>query len=216
MNELIWQFIVVALLVLAVAEGLVLLAVMRQMGAIQLQIGPAHAGEVEGGPDEGTQVEVPGLAAGKPAILAFVSPGCRACEGVVPAIAALRRDFPEVETIAVIGPGDASERIEYAAQYGDAARLDLRYLFDSLEIPYTPYTLALDPDSKVVLKGVVNNLPHLESVATVLLGHDDDHHDHDDHDHVHADEEHSIELELAGAAPASEAASNGRVREPSS
>ncbi len=139
--------VVALLLCLGLAIGLVALA--REVGMLRLRLGPDGALEIESeGPPVGTRVAMPdGLSPGPDGELAlavFSSPGCRVCEAMKPAIAALARD-PSV---------DVAEFAEHA----DAA------IWKRLGVPGSPYAIALERDGTVLAKGAFSNLAQLESV----------------------------------------------------
>ena len=162
--------ILVGLLVVAVVIlGLLLVAVMRQVGAILLQISPARPGDIEGGPELGTNVEVPGLEKNKPAIVVFVAPGCNVCEPLLPVIPIVERNYPELQVCVAIGGEDEHEREAYAQQLKNLARPDLHRLHRNWEVPGTPYAVGLDLTHRVVRTGVVNNLDHLEALAEFVV-----------------------------------------------
>ena len=131
--------------VLAVA----LLALAREVGMLRLQLGTQGALEIAGeGPDIGSRAE--GLATrfsrngADFGLAVFTSEGCGICQTLAPAIENVARD-PRV----AVGVFD-----EVAE----------RELWSSLEIPGSPFALALGKDGTVLAKGTFNNLAQLESV----------------------------------------------------
>jgi hypothetical protein len=74
----------------------------------------------------------------------FVSAGCRVCHALEPAIASLSREgFLAVESFE-----ENSDRT----------------LWRRLNVPGSPYAIALDPGGTVLAKGTFNSLAQLESV----------------------------------------------------
>ncbi len=170
MRDTIWQAFILILFCLTIAQVLVLIGVVRQVGSISLQLAPAaHIGEIEGGPDPGTVVEVADLDRERPAIILFVSPTCRICSPLLPALPVVQTHYAELQLIAAVIGGDASSRWDYAQGIGDAARLDLGELETEWEVPGTPYAVAVGRDGRVLAKGVANSLDHLEQLAEVVV-----------------------------------------------
>jgi len=60
---------------LAMLEGLLIVGILRQVGAVQMQIGPPRYGNVEEGPEVGRRVAVDGLPR-RPTALIFLGPTC--------------------------------------------------------------------------------------------------------------------------------------------
>jgi hypothetical protein len=167
---LIWQVLILLLGVGVVLEALILIAVMRQVGGILMQLRPARVGEIEGeGPEVGRALEFPGLDKSRPAIVLFLSPDCQICRPLLPAIPAVQRDYRELEVVTVVTGQDEARRVAYAQQIGESARADLADLMKEWVIPGTPYAVGLDAGGFVNKSGVVNSLDQLESLAGLLL-----------------------------------------------
>jgi hypothetical protein len=134
--------------------GVAVFALAREVGMLRLRLGPAAALEI---PDEGPPLGERSSAIerfepateAELALAVFVSPSCRICASLEPAVAALARD----PLLAVESFGEHTD-VE---------------LFSSLEIPGTPYAIALDLDGTVLAKGTFNNLAQLESVVATAL-----------------------------------------------
>lgn len=171
MNEGIWTILLLVLTAAVIVEGVILVALMRQVGGILLRLSPARPGELEGGPEIDTVVKVPGLQSGKGAIFLFLSPQCSICEPVVEAIPTLRRNYRELDVIAVVTGGDDREKEEYANRLGGVARTDLRKLHRSWKVAGTPFAVGVDSQHRVRITGVANNLEHLEALAQSVLEH---------------------------------------------
>jgi hypothetical protein len=131
------------------ALGVVVLSLAREVGMLRLQLGPQAALEIPGeGPELGGRTALidrfqPGDRT-ELALAVFVSDGCHMCRALEPSIASLARE-----------PILAVETFEEA---GDAA------IWGELEIPGSPYAVALDLDGAVLAKGTFNTLGQLESV----------------------------------------------------
>jgi hypothetical protein len=140
--------LVVALLACA-GLAVAVLALAREVGMLRLRLGPGAALEIpEEGPAVGSRVDaIARFERGRATELAlavFVSEGCHVCQGLEPTIASLERD-----------PVLAVRAFEEQA-HADVWR--------ELNVPGSPFAVALDPDGTVLAKGTFNNLAQLESV----------------------------------------------------
>jgi hypothetical protein len=129
--------------------GVAVLALAREVGMLRLRLGPASALEIpDEGPELGSHSEVVGrFDPGSDAELAlavFASEGCHVCHALESTVSALARD-----------PVLAVETFEEAR---DAD------VWSELEVPGSPYAVALDLEGTVLAKGTFNNLAQLESV----------------------------------------------------
>ena len=140
--------LVIALLACA-ALGMAVLALAREVGMLRLRLGPGSALEIPvEGPPVGSRVELadrlPDVPPAGIGLAVFMSHGSHVSYGLEPAIDALRGE-----------PDVAVERFDEVA---DAE------LWGELEIPWSPYAIALDSGGVVLAKGTFNNLGQLESV----------------------------------------------------
>lgn len=159
MTETILRITVLLLVAMAVLQAIVLIALMRQVGGIMLQLRPARFGEMEHdeGPEVGLVVDIPRREDTRPAIALFLSPACRICQPLLPAIPALAGSYPEIDVIPVVIGADESDRERYARQIGPLARTDLHDLENAWNIPGTPFAVGIDGDGRVEVRGVVNS-----------------------------------------------------------
>lgn len=138
-----------ALVVVAVL-GVAVLALAREVGMLRLAVGPQSALEVpEEGPLLGADTGLAGhldprVDASVIGLAVFTSEGCRMCQQLAPAVAALGRD-PHVDLLLLDEVRDAAH-------------------WQRLEIPGSPFALALDAGGRVLAKGTFNSLGQLESV----------------------------------------------------
>lgn len=138
-------FALLAVLGLAVA----VLALAREVGMLRLQLAPQGALEIpEEGPEIGSRTGVVGRFDPAPdeelALAVFSSDGCPACRAVEPALAGLAQ-HPLVA-------------LEVFDEHRDAS------VWRELEIPGSPFAVALDMDGTVLAKGTFNTPAQLESV----------------------------------------------------
>jgi Methylamine utilisation protein MauE len=145
-----WLGIGVGIALLASAAlGVAVLALAREVGMLRLQLGTQGALEITGeGPEIGTRAadlsERIGRNGADLSLAVFTSEGCRICQTLEPAIDNVAKD-PRVAV----------------AVFDEVAEAEL---WRSLEIPGSPFALALDREGTVLAKGTFNNLAQLESV----------------------------------------------------
>jgi hypothetical protein len=145
-----WLGLGLAVALLACAGLLVaVLALAREVGMLRLRMGPESALEIpEEGPPLGERIEAGrhfDLSGGEELLLAaFTSDGCHVCRSIEPQLAQLAAD-----------PILAVRVFEEVA--------DSR-VWTELEVPGSPYAVALDTDGTVLAKGSFNTLAQLESV----------------------------------------------------
>jgi Methylamine utilisation protein MauE len=131
------------------ALGIAVLALAREVGMLRLQLGTQGALEIAGeGPEVGAPA--PALAQRIPmdgarlALGVFSSEGCRLCQTLSPAIENVAMD-------PLVSVGVFAEEAEPE-------------LWRGLEVPGSPFAIALDDRGTVLAKGTFNSLAQLESV----------------------------------------------------
>jgi Methylamine utilisation protein MauE len=125
------------------------LALAREVGLLRMRVGPASALEIPTeGPELGSRAElvreIDDVAGAELALAVFSSDGCHVCKALRPA----------VDSIAA-HPAVAVGRFD---EHADADA------WLALDVPGSPYAVALDPDGTVLAKGTFNNLAQLESI----------------------------------------------------
>ena len=125
------------------------LALARQLGELRLSLAPQAALELaHEGPELGSRTALIERferdRETRLALAVFASPGCRVCRALKPSVALLARD----PLVAV--------RIFDEERDADA--------WDALDVPGSPFAVALAPDGTVLAKGTFNTLGQLESV----------------------------------------------------
>ena len=129
--------------------GAMLLALAREVGLLRLRAGPTAALEIPSeGPELGSRTglanQIEGTAESELALAVFSSEGCHICEALRPAVDAIAA-HPAVAV------GRFDERADSHA-------------WQALDVPGSPYAVALDPQGTVLAKGTFNNLAQLESI----------------------------------------------------
>ncbi|HEY8466049.1 MAG TPA: MauE/DoxX family redox-associated membrane protein [Solirubrobacterales bacterium] len=140
---LIGAFAAVAALAAAV------LALAREVGLLRLRVGPTSALEIPSeGPELGSQSDVIRRIPPKPSaelwLAVFTSEGCAVCAALGPAIDSV-----------------ASHPAVAVGRFDEVADSDV---WLELNVPGSPFAVALDADGTVLAKGTFNNLAQLESV----------------------------------------------------
>ena len=131
------------------ALGAMTMALAREVGLLRLRVGPASALEIpHEGPELGSRSDIVGRIGGagekELALAVFTSAGCHVCEALRPAVDAIAAH-----------PAVAVGRFD---EHADSA------VWSALDVPGSPYAVALDPDGTVLAKGTFNNLAQLESI----------------------------------------------------
>jgi hypothetical protein len=134
---------------LVLVLGVAVLALAREIGVLRLRLGGESALELpDEGPPLGERLGI--IERFRPdgrtrfALAVFSSDGCRLCRTLEPAVAAFRRD-PVVA-------------VEVFDELRDAE------VWRELEIPGSPFAVALGPDGAVRAKGTFNSYGQLESI----------------------------------------------------
>jgi thiol-disulfide isomerase/thioredoxin len=162
----IWQVLILLLVATVVVEGVLLVAVARQVGSISLMVRPHAPRDIGGGPDIGALVDLPDR--DWPAVVLFVSPGCPPCEELLPHVPAVQRRYRDVGLVAAVAHPDEGLRTEYMSTLGDVA-IDGQALWQEWRVEGTPFAVAIDGDGRVRAGGVVNTIDQLEALAQSAL-----------------------------------------------
>lgn len=165
-----WHTLLIAVAVVALAEGVLITGMLRQIGGIYMQVGTPRPGETTGqGPNEGDVVDPEILTFSRPSVLVFLSPTCSFCPPVAKAVTIAAGRFRELDFIPAVIGADPAAKLEYAASLGQNSRTDLDRLFEEWSVAGTPFAVALDSDGVVRSAGIVNSLPQVEAMADSLL-----------------------------------------------
>ena len=131
------------------ALGVALLGLAREVGTLRLAIAPQAALELEHeGPELGSRTDLvprlPDRPGARLGLAVFTSEGCTACQALEPAIDYVARD-------PLVAPGRFDEQRD-----ADVWR--------ALDVPGSPFAVALDLDGTVLAKGTFNTLGQLEGI----------------------------------------------------
>lgn len=172
--------------ILLLAEGFVLLALVRQIGVLHARVAPRSSRDTgRDGPAVGTlppQVEVLPIDGGafsigapttKPTAYLFVSLTCTLCRDVLSSVPALQRSVGDEVTLRVLVRGDPpdAQRIRNLHRLPlDVAVAAAHRVFEAYQVESTPLMIVLSSDGRVLSKGIVNTLEQME-VAIELVVH---------------------------------------------
>lgn len=170
----------VLLWIAVVALGVLVLALLRQIGVLHERIGPAGALVGREGPRagepapvldvadwEGRSVRVGGRdPAGRGTLLLFVSPTCPLCETLLPLVASVRDAEDRALRVLVASDGPRREHEAFVARHGlaRAGYLLSTPLGLAFEVGRLPYAVLIDGDGVIRARGLVNSREHLESL----------------------------------------------------
>jgi methylamine dehydrogenase accessory protein MauD len=174
-----WLLSYIVLWFFVLFEGVILIALARQIGLIHERLGPAGARTMNPGPSIGTlapafdtqdflgrQVTV-GVEQGKRTLLLFISTGCSICETILPSLkATARTEKDNLEVILVAPKSDVSHINEYikANELSSIPLIVSDELAEAYKISMAPYGVIVNRSGEVRAKGLINNLAHLESL----------------------------------------------------
>jgi methylamine dehydrogenase accessory protein MauD len=175
----------VALWVIVIVQSVLILGLMREVGLLQLRVGPQHAmvtsdqglGPGTTAPDlvledvfTGDEVHL-GSPQAHARVLAFIDPKCGICHGILGPLEILARsekDRLDVVAVCNAAPEDCraflrpvTPHVFALADFSASARQHFRVTGSS-------FAIVVDRDGVVGDGGVVNNLQHLESLLDTL------------------------------------------------
>lgn len=168
-----WLASYLALWVLVGVLALVILALIRQVGALHLRLGPRGALEIdEEGPPlgeapppiEARDLDGRPLVIGGPGqrqFLLFVSPECPVCREVVPALPVVGRQMAAY----LVSDGEARATADaYGGTRGATGVVVAPQATREYAVPGTPFAVILDQSGATLAKGTVNNLEQVEGL----------------------------------------------------
>jgi len=167
---------------------LLVIVLVRQVGLLQRRFAPTGARMINSGPEVGDQApDVEGIdlqnqkfkiggARAKQLLLMFVSPTCKSCAKLIPALKTLQKsERKTLDIMLVTLTNDEASNREFVIRL---AIENIPYIISSdIGLQYrifaSPYGVLLDREGKVQAKGIVNNLEHLESLLNAAdMGHE--------------------------------------------
>lgn len=177
-------YLVVGVLVMVnVVLILMVLGLAREVGRIQVRLGPLGARVLDSGPESGEpgpsfqgltdhlgrDTSIAGFRS-TPQLLMFTGPKCTTCKALLPGIKALAKAESDLEVV-IVSDGTQEEHDEFLAvakvgpelHYVDAREVGISY-----QVGTTPYGVLLDAEGVIAAKGLCNNMSHVESLLNAL------------------------------------------------
>lgn len=175
--------IVAVLVIVDVALILLVLGLAREIGRIQVRLGPLGARVMDSGPEIGDkapafdglvdqhdrEVSVAGIRP-RPQLLMFTGPKCSTCKALLPGVKALAKAEKNLDVV-LVSDGTPEEHAEFLASAGvgtEISYLDAREVGIAYQVGTTPYGVLVDDDGTLVAKGLCNNMSHVESLLNAL------------------------------------------------
>lgn len=177
--EGLWLTSYIVLWIFVILEGLVILALARQIGSVLLRLGPVGArmmnaglkiGETAPPVDAFDIVQGHRLTLGhlrdKSTLMVFVSATCPSCAELIPGLKTLNRSEKGMEIILVGSEEDAQANHNFIQKHllTNIPFIASDDLAKRYQIGTTPYAVLVDTEGKISTKGLVNNMIHLESL----------------------------------------------------
>ncbi len=157
MSGSVWIASYVLLWVTVIVLGLTCLALLRQIGVLHARVRPLGTHPANEGPEVGAAAPpIDGATYGVAplTLVAFTSPTCEVCRQLLPSLAALRRQYRDVQLL----------QVDLDAE--------TRAIFDAFNVRSSPYVVAVDRAGVVRGGGVANALEQLEILVEQALAAD--------------------------------------------
>ncbi|MDJ0395104.1 redoxin domain-containing protein [Rhodococcus sp. G-MC3] len=162
---------------------LMILGLAREIGRVQVRLGPLGARMMDTGPKieqvgptfhgltdhVGRTVSVAGHR-DRPQLLLFTAPGCSTCKSLLPGMKAMARGEGDVD-IVMISDGTPAEHAEFLAGAGigdELSYIDGRDVGIAYQVGTTPFGVMLDEHGKIKAKGLCNHMAQVESLLNAL------------------------------------------------
>jgi methylamine dehydrogenase accessory protein MauD len=171
-NALLW--------LLVIGLGIVIVALVRQIGVLHERIAPVGALATRAGPEvgeaapslnasdiEGRPFSLGGAAEdGHATLLFFLSPSCPVCETLLPTLQRIVRDSETPVRLVYASDGEVAEHREFRRSHDllDAPYVLSRELGMQYQVAQLPHAVLIDAEGVVRAKGLVNTREHLESL----------------------------------------------------
>lgn len=166
--------------ILIVLFGILLLMVIRQVGILNLRIGPSGSRTMGNGPIIGADlsndefvrrlIEERWNSRRFDVLVAFVSPYCAGCHMLLPVLRAVSREEKDhLRVIAVARELEENSTFSMRRELGrEVLLLEDAQLFDRWSVSGTPYCVVVDSAGRVAGKGLAHTVEHVESLLTTL------------------------------------------------
>jgi len=175
----------IALWIVCIGLGVLVFALMRQVGVLHDRVAPAGALSLSGGLKAGERLPATrfeSLTGGEIALsgdtgenratlLAFISPNCPVCAELTEPLKAIARQ--ERDWLRVVFASDGEDIPAHRAAISRYGLEDFPYLLSrdlgmALEVSKLPYAALIDADGVLRAKGLANSREHIESLFAAL------------------------------------------------
>ena len=166
--------------VVVIAMGLVILALVRQVGVLYERVAPAGALMVNKKVKPGekapelTVVDLTGKPftiggaspAGRSTLLFFLSPSCPVCKTLLPVIRSAARSERNWIDVILASDGNEHDHDNFVAEHdlGQFPYVSSQILGQTYGVGKLPYAVLIDEHGSIVSMGIINSREHLESL----------------------------------------------------
>lgn len=143
----VWIASYVLLWIAVLVLGFAVVALLRQIGVLHTRLRPLGVHFAGEGPEQHAPAPLPerfDYAATRLTLVAFTSPGCTICAGLLPGLRALDEQYRDV-ALEIVDHGPATLNV-----------------FAAFNVRSTPYLVAVDERGIVQARGVANSLEQVE------------------------------------------------------
>ena len=146
MSGAVWVVSYVLLWLAVLVLGVAVVVLLRQIGVLHTRLQPLGVHHANRGPVRGELAPPAGVdyASSERTLVAFTAPDCPVCHELLPSLAVLARDYPEV-ALHQVDLTPATERV-----------------FSAFQVDLTPYLVMVGRDGTVLGGGVANTLEQAE------------------------------------------------------
>jgi methylamine dehydrogenase accessory protein MauD len=159
--------------------GVVCMALARQIGVLHQRIAPAGALSLRqplkvGDPTpemtltalDGSTVQIGGARGGRGQLLLFLSPDCKICDALLPAVRSAQGAERQWLDIVLASDGESYAHAEFVREkhLGKFPYVVSEHLGRSYGVSKLPYAVLIDEAGKLSSTGLVNTREHLESL----------------------------------------------------
>lgn len=175
----VWLISYLALWFVVLFSLLAVFALARQVGLLHRRLGLPPARMESAGPEIGELVSeltardlqgrkvALGGERGKQTLLAFVSPQCTSCDDLAPALRSVWKSEHNTVDVVLVGiGGEEKSNRDFVSRHKleEIPFIASNEVGTRYRVLAPPYALMIDKDGRLLAKGVVNHMEHLESL----------------------------------------------------
>lgn len=163
-----WLLSHLLLWIALIAQTVVIVSLMRQVGSLLLRVGPVHVVDAGVGPDLGQPApwlpETPSVG-DRPRLLTFLSTACGTCDALVPALNEIDSAYRRQAEVVVLTREQGPDVERWKRRHGlKVPVIPAAKAFSEYSVTNTPYVFIVDSDGYVAARGGVNHIEHLEAL----------------------------------------------------